>query len=239
MSFFWQGLQQAWHLIVTGDPSLRQITWVTIKVAVVSTVISLLVGLPIGLLLGLGRFRGRHAGLTLANAGLMLPPVIVGLVLSLLMFPEAPLGRFQLLFTLHGVYVAQTVLALPVVIALTSSAVRAVPSGLFAQARAFDASSVQLWLLALGEARIGIFTAVIAAVGSALSEVGAVVLVGGNIQGDDQTLASAALFYVNAGHYAEGMAIGIILLGFILLITAALTYAQHRSRQPLRIRPSS
>jgi tungstate transport system permease protein len=239
VSFFWQGLQQAWHLIVTGDANLRHLTWITIKVAAVSTGVSLLLGLPIGLALGLGRFRGRSTGLTFANAGLMLPPVVVGLVLSLLMFPAAPLGRFQLLFTLRGVYVAQTVLGLPIVIALTSSAVRAVPAGLFTQARAFDANVVQLWWLALREARIGVFTAAIAAVGSALSEVGAVVLVGGNIQGDDQTLASAALQQVNAGHYADGMAIAIVLLGMILIVTAALTVAQQRSRRSLRIRTSS
>lgn len=239
MDFLWQGFREAWHLIVTGDPNLRRLTWVTVKVAFVSTVISLLLGLPLALTLGLGRFRGRHLGLTVANAGLMLPPVVVGLVLSLLMFPAAPLGRFQLLFTLHGVYVAQTVLAFPIVVALSSAAVRAVPEGLFAQARAFNAGTLQIWWLALREARIGILTAVIAAIGSALSEVGAVVLVGGNIEHDDQTLASAALEQINAGHYATGMAIGIILVGLMLIVTAILTIAQQRSGRPLRIRAAS
>jgi tungstate transport system permease protein len=239
MSFFWQGVRGAWHLIITGDPNLRHITWITLKVATVSTVAALVIGLPIGLALGLGRFRGQRAGLTLANVGLMLPPVVVGLVLSLLMFPDAPLGRFQLLFTLRGVYVAQIVLAVPIVVALTGSAVRAVPPGLFNQARAFDAGRLQIWGLALRESRIGILTAAIAAVGSALSEVGAVVLVGGNIEGDDQTLASAALQQVNAGHYADGMAIAIILLGLILVVTAALTVAQRRAGQPLRWRAAS
>jgi tungstate transport system permease protein len=237
MSFLWQGFREAWHLIITGDPHLRQLTWVSIKVAAVSTAVALLIGLPIGLALGLGRFRGRRLGLTIANAGLMLPPVLVGLVLSLLMFPQAPLGRFHLLFTLRGVYVAQAALALPLVIALASASVQAVPPGLFTQARAFGARRLQVWVLALHEARIGILTATIAAVGSALSEVGAVVLVGGNIQDDDQTLASATLQEVQAAHYATAMAIGIILLGLILLITAALTIAQQRPAQ-IRIRAS-
>lgn len=238
MSFLWQGLRQAWHLIVTGDAHLRELTWISVKVAAVSTAISLLIGLPIGVALGLGRFRGRRLGLTLANAGLMLPPVLVGLVLSLLMFPQAPLGRFRLLFTLHGVYVAQTALALPIVVALGSASVQAIPPGLFAQARAFGAATPQIWALALREARIGVLTATIAAVGSALSEVGAVVLVGGNIQGDDQTLASATLQEVQSAHYANAMAIGIILTGLILIITAALTLAQQRSGRPVRIRAS-
>jgi tungstate transport system permease protein len=169
----------------------------------------------------------------------MLPPVLVGIALSLLMFPEAPLGRYHLLFTLRGVYVAQTVLALPIVIALTSSAVRAVPAGLFVQARAFDARTWQIWLLALREARIGVVAGAIAAVGSALSEVGAVILVGGNIQNDDQTLASAAIQEVGAGHYATAMAIGIVLLGLILLITAALTIAQQRDGRIRHVRAPS
>jgi tungstate transport system permease protein len=239
VKFIWRGLRQGWHLVITGNPYIRHVTWVTIEVALVSTLIALVIGLPLGLGLGLGRFRGRQLALTLANFGLVLPPVMVGLVLSLLMFPEAPLGRFHLLFTLRGVYIAQTVLAVPIVVALTSSAVRAVPPGLLDQARAFDAGRVQVWGLALRESRIGILTAVIATVGSALSEVGAVVLVGGNIVGADQTLASATIQAVDAGDFAGAMAIGIILLGFILIITAALTFIQQRSGITVQFRASS
>jgi tungstate transport system permease protein len=151
-------------------------------------------------------------------------------VLSLLMFPAAPLGSLHLLFTLKGVIVAQTILALPVIVALTAAAVRALPEGLLAQARALGANTAQVWLLALREARIGVLAATIAAVGSALSEVGAVVLVGGNIEGSTQTLASAALEQVDAGHYAQGMAIGMILLGLILILASALTVIQLGGR---------
>lgn len=239
MKFLWDGVRQALDLIAHGDHNLLRLTWVTLEVAGVSTAIALVIGLPIGLVLGLGRFRGRRIGRTLSNAGLGLPPVVVGLVLALLMFPRAPLGRWHLLFTLKGVFVAQTVLALPIVVALSSAAVQAVPGGLLAQARAFDAGTLQVWALALREARIGILAATIACVGSALSEVGAVVLVGGNIQGVDQTLASAALQEVDAGHFSQGVAIGIILLGLILFITALLTVAQQRGDAPIRIRASS
>jgi tungstate transport system permease protein len=113
-----------------------------------------------------------------------------------------------------------------VIAALTAAAVRSLPPGLLAQARALGAGTAQVWLLALREARIGVMAATIAALGSALSEVGAVVLVGGNIEGSTQTLASAALEQVNAGHYAEGMAIGMILIGLILILMAALTAIQ-------------
>jgi tungstate transport system permease protein len=239
MNFLWDGVRQAWHLIVSGNPYLWRVTWVTLKVAGVSTVVSLVIGLPIGLTLGLGKFRGRRAAVALANFGLVLPPVVVGLVLALLMFPLAPLGRFRLAYTLHGVYVAQTVLSLPILIALTSSAVQAVPTGLRDQARAFGAGRLAVGVLAVREARIGILTATIAAAGSALSEVGAVVLVGGNIEGRDQTLASAALEQVNAGNYSASVAIGIILLGLMLIIIAALTFAQQREQRSVRIRPPS
>lgn len=227
MEFFWAGIRQAWHLIINGDPYLRHVTWVTLKVAFVSTTIALVIGVPIGLALGLGRFPGRRLALAIANVGFVLPPVLIGLVLYLLMYPAAPLGRFHLIYTLRGVYVAQTVLALPIVVALSSSAVQAVPAGLLAQARAFGAGTIQVWGLALREARIGILTAAIATVGSALSEVGAIVLVGGNIQGRDETLASAALSQVAGADYVEAVAIGIVLLGLMTLIIAALTFAQQ------------
>jgi tungstate transport system permease protein len=235
VTFFFDGFQQAWDLIWSGNPELLQLIKVTLQVVAVSTGVSLLVGLPIGLALALGRFRGRGALVVLANTGFALPPVVVGLILALLMFPQAPLGRFDLLFTMKGVFIAQTCLALPLMVALTISAVRDVVPGLLDQARAFGAGRIALAGLAAREARIGILAATIAAVGSGLSEVGAIVLVGGNIRGYDQTLASAALESVGAGRYAEGMAIGIILLGLIVLLTAALTWLQY-GRDPRRRR---
>jgi tungstate transport system permease protein len=239
VEFLWDGLRQAWHLIITGDPYLRQVTWVTLKVAFFSTTVALVIGVPLGLVLGLGRFRGRGLALVLVNVGFVMPPVLIGLVLYLLMFPAAPLGRLHLIYTLHGVYLAQTVLAFPIVVALTSAAVQAVPVGLLAQARAFGAGTIQVGGLALREARIGVLTAAIATVGSALSEVGAIVLVGGNIQGRDETLASAALAQVAGANYAEAVAIGIILLGLMTLVIAALTFAQQRNQTGFRFRASS
>jgi tungstate transport system permease protein len=228
MEFLWNGLRHGVTLITHGDAYIVHLTLVTLWVGAFSTVVALILGLPAGLALGLGRFRGRRIGLILGNAGLGLPPVMVGLVLSLLMFPAAPLGGLHLLFTLKGVLVAQTILALPIVVALTAAAVQGVPAGLLAQARVFGAGTRQVWGLALREARVGVMAATIAALGSALSEVGAVVLVGGNIEGSDQTLASAALEQVDAGHFAQGVAIGIVLLGLILVLAAALTLVQQR-----------
>jgi tungstate transport system permease protein len=182
---------------------------------------------PIGVSLGVGRFRGRRIGLALANAGLGLPPVVVGLFLFLLMLQQSPLGRFHLLYTVKGVIVAQTVLALPLVIAFTASAVQAVDPVLLDQARALGASRPALGALAVREARLGVVAACIAALGTTLSEVGAVVLVGGNIQGQTSTLATAVLLTISSGQYDVGIAYGTILLGIILILAAALTVVQY------------
>lgn len=228
MHFIWAGLREAVDLILHDNGELRHILWVTLHVGVVSTILAALIGLPLGLLFGLGRFRGRRVGLALLNAGLGLPPVVVGLVVALFLFRGAPLGGLELIYTVNGMIFAQTILALPVVAAFSATAVGAVPGALIDQARALHASRARVAALALREARVGVIGALIAAFGSALSEVGAVVLVGGNIHGDTQTLASAVLVEVSAGEYGTAIAIGIVLLGLIVVCGALLTVLQQR-----------
>ena len=238
MEFLWDGLRQAVDLLLSGDDQVLDIVGVTLRMAFWSTLLALAAGLPLGLLLGLGRFRGRGGALALVNAGMGLPPVIVGLVVALLLFRGAPLGGLDLLYTLNGVILAQAVLAFPIVAALTASAVQSLPDGLLDQARAFGASRTAVAALALREARIGVLAATIAAAGSAFAEVGAVVLVGGNIQGETQTLASAVLVRVSAGEYGTAIALGILLLGLVLLLAAALTAIQQRQARTVLGRPS-
>jgi tungstate transport system permease protein len=217
-AFLLDGVRQAIDLLAHGDHDVLVIVGVTLRLALWSTLLALAIGLPLGLALGLGRFRGRRVALAFVNAGLGLPPVVVGLVVALLLFRGAPLGGLELLYTLNGVILAQTLLALPLVAALTAAAVQALPGGLLEQARAFGASRAQVAALALREARVGVLAATIAAMGSAFAEVGAVVLVGGNIDGETQTLASAVLVRVSAGEYGRAIALGTILLGIILLL---------------------
>ena len=238
MEFLWDGLRQAIDLLISGDDRVLGIVGVTLRMAFWSTLLALAAGLPLGLLLGLGGFRGRGSALALVNAGMGLPPVIVGLVVALLLFRGAPLGGLNLLYTLNGVILAQAVLAFPVVAALTASAVQSLPDGLLDQARAFGASRTAVAALALREARIGVLAATIAAAGSAFSEVGAVILVGGNIEGQTQTLASAVLVRVSAGEYGTAIALGILLLGLVLLLAAALTAIQQRQPRTVLGRPS-
>jgi tungstate transport system permease protein len=238
VEFLLDGLRQAVDLLAGGDETVLGIVGVTLRMAFWSTLLALAAGLPLGLLLGLSRFPGRDAALAVVNASMGLPPVVVGLVVALLLFRGAPLGGLNLLYTLNGVIVAQAVLALPVVAALTASAVQSLPEGLLDQARAFGASRGAVAVLALREARIGILAATIAAAGSAFAEVGAVVLVGGNIDGQTQTLASAVLVRVSAGEYGTAIALGLILIGIILVLAAALTAMQQRRVRVVIGRPS-
>jgi tungstate transport system permease protein len=240
MRLLWEEFQRAVPLIWGGNDYILSVTWVTIRVALISTGIALVLGLPLALALGLGRFRGRRALQILANASLGLPPVIAGLVLFLLFIPQGALGSLHLVFTLKAVYVAQTVLALPYVVALTAAAIQGLPPGLLGQARVLGAGRGQLCGLALREAKIGVLAAVIAALGSTLSEVGAVVIVGGNVHGYDQTLASAVLEQVNSASYTNAVAIGIVLMLLILLLLGVLTVLQQREGGiGLRFRPSA
>lgn len=228
MHLLWAELRLAFHLIFTGNPFLVSIITFTLEVALIATVAASVIGLPIGLAIGLGRFRGRGVLHALANASLGLPPVLVGLVLFLLFIPAGPLGSLQLLLTKQAVYIAQTILALPYVVALSAAAVQGLPQGLLAQARALGAGRLELSALALREARIGVMAAVLAALGSALAEVGAIVIVGGNVYGFDQTLASAALYEADAAHYADALAVGIVLIALILIVMCGVGLLQQQ-----------
>jgi tungstate transport system permease protein len=228
MRLIWDELRVAVPMIWHGNPYLLSVIWFTLQVAAVATAIATAIGLPIALALALGRFPGRQFLRTLANASLALPPVLVGVMLYLLMSPQAPLGSLRLIWTKEAVFIAQTILALPFIVALGAAAIQALPNGLLTQARLLGAGRRQLCILALREARIGVIAAVIAALGTSLSEVAAVSILGGNIYGYDQTLASATLFEVDGAHYADGVAIAILLIAMILILMCGLGLLQQQ-----------
>jgi tungstate transport system permease protein len=155
---------------------------------------------------------------------------VVGVGLLLLLLPQGALGSLRIEFTLRAVYVAQAILALPYIVALTPAAIQALPPGLLAQARALGAGRVQLSVLALREAKVGVIAAVIAALGATISEIGAVVIVGGSFQGSDETLASALMDQFNyTGHDPLATAIALLLLALILVLAGVLTVIQQRT----------
>lgn len=213
----------------TVDVGLR-----TLRIGFESTAIAAMAGVPAGIVLGLGRFRGRGSALATFNAGLRFPPVALGLLLWLLMWPDSqwgggPLGGLGWIYTMNAVILAQALLALPVIVALTTAAVQAVPSGLLAQARAYGAGSWAVAALAAREARVGVLAALIAALGTAMSSVGAVLVVGSQINAS--TLPSAALTTWNGGGSdALAAAYGAVMLGLFLIVAAVLTIVQHGER---------
>lgn len=228
MGLLWSELRAAVPMILHGNPTLFTVIGFTLQVAVVATLVATVIGLPIGLAIGLGRFRGVQVARVLANASLALPPVLVGAFLFVLFLPQAPLGSLHLIWTKRVVFIGQTILALPYIVALTAAAVQGLPPGLLTQARLLGARRRQLWTLALREARIGVMAALIAALGTSLSEVAAVAILGGNIYGYDQTLASATLYEVDGSSYADAVAIAIVLLGLILILMCGLGLLQHQ-----------
>ena len=231
MGYLWDQLRLALPLLTHADPTVTEITWVTIKIALIATGSALLVGLPIALALGTGSFRGRRALIVLADASLALPPVVVGVVVLIITLPGAPLGGLRIEFTLTDVYAAQAILALPYVVALGTAAFQGLPGELLDQARLLGAGRFQVAALALREARIGVLAATIAALGTALAEIGAVVIVGGNVEGYDQTLGSAMLQQVNdLADYPTAIALAIVLLAVILGLTGVLTVLQQGRR---------
>ncbi len=228
MHLIWEELRVALPMIWHGNPYLLSIIWFTLQVAAVATASATVIGLPIALALALGRFPGRQFLRMLANASLVVPPVLVGAILYVLMSVQAPLGSLRLIWTREAVFIAQTILALPFIVALSAAAIQALPEGLLSQARLLGAGRLQVSILALREARIGVIAAIIAALGTALSEVAAVSIIGGNIYGYDQTLASATLFEVDAAHYADAVAIAIVLIVMILILMCGLALLQQQ-----------
>jgi tungstate transport system permease protein len=233
MHAIWLDLTNALPLIFDGNPQLYSVIWFTLQVAAVATAIACLIGIPIGTVIGLGRFRGRGVVRLLANCSLALPPALVGAVLFVLLSGRGPLASLELVYTKRVVFIAQTILALPYTVALTIAAIQALPNGLLDQARRLGAGRLALATLAVREARVGIFAAMIAALGSALSEVAAITIVGGNVYGYNQTLASATLYEVNGANYPDALAIGIVLMVLIILLLGGLSFFQQQASAPL------
>jgi tungstate transport system permease protein len=235
MHLLWEDLRAAVPLIWSNNHYVLNVTWFTLQVAFVAVSIAAVIGLPLAVIIGLGRFRGVRVLKIIVNAGLALPPVVVGFILFLVLVGQGPLGALGLNDTRRAVFIAQTILALPYVIALGSAAVQSVPSGLLDQARLLGASRTKVGILALREARVQVIAALLAALGTALAEVGAIVVVGGNVYGYDQTLASATLFEANAGMYEYAIAIAIVLMILIVIVMGGASLLQHRRTPRVRV----
>ena len=224
-----RSLEQALRLIAAGDANLAAIIALSLRVTGVALLISTLSGVSLGVVLGLARLRLRGLVTTLLYTGMGLPPVVVGLFVYLLLSRSGPLGAWGWLFTPRAMIAAQTVIAFPVVAGLTMTAVQSVDPGLRLQVRALGATPRQEAWAVLMEARVGVVAAIVAAFGSIISEVGAVMLVGGNIAGKTRVLTTAIVLETRQGDFSLALALGVILLALAFAANLLLLRLQGRS----------
>jgi len=222
---------EAWRLLITGDHDVYEIALRTILITGTSTFIATIVGLPIGLFIALGRFPGQRALVSLANAGMGIPPVVAGLVVAILLWRSGPLGALGLIYTPAAMVLAQSLIATPIVIAVTVGAVMALSPTLHLQIRAMGAGALHhAWLVAR-EARLPLLVAVMAGFGGVVSEVAASMMVGGNLSGETRVLTTAAVLEVSRGNFGTALALGLILLALVMAVALVMTIVQARMRR--------
>lgn len=228
MDLLLDAIREAVRLLRTGDGEVYSITLRTASITGASTLVAALVGLPLGLGIALGRFPGQRALLAIANAGTGLPPVVAGLLVAVLLWRSGPLGGLGLIYTPWAMVIAQALIATPLVVSFAAAGVMGLSPALHLQIRAMGAGKTQyLWLVAR-EARLTLFVAVMAGFGGVVSEVGAAMMVGGNLAGETRVLTTAAVLEVNRGNFGTALALGLILLLFVVIVSAMLTTAQAR-----------
>lgn len=224
------GLRRALSLLVHLDPEVLGITALSLRISATATLLSLLVGISAGVAVALSRFPGKRLVVSLVNTGMGLPPVVVGLFVSILLWRSGPLGALGLLYTPTAIVLAQAVIATPIVMGITVSAVQSLPPALHTQILALGATRAQgLWLL-VKEARLPLMAAVMAGFGGVISEVGASIMVGGNIRGSTRVLTTATVMEVGRGNFEVAIALSLILLAASLGVNYLLTVIQQRER---------
>jgi tungstate transport system permease protein len=229
MGLFWQGILEAARLILRGDRDLLEIARLSLVVSTIATSLSLAVGVPLGAWIGLRRFPGRSLIVSLVNTGMGLPPVVVGLFVTIALWRGGPFGSLEMLYTPAAIVLAQWIIALPVVVGLTIAAVQHVDPRLPQQLLGLGASRAQLLLLLLREARLPLLAAVMAGFGAVISEVGASLMVGGNILHHTRVLTTATVLETAKGNFEIAIALGLILLALSFAVNLLLTLLQQRS----------
>lgn len=210
------------------DSEIWQITFLSLQVSALATIISLSIGLPFGTWLALGNFRGRSFMLSLVNTGMALPPVVVGLIVAITLWRSGPLGDLKLIYTPVAIIIAQTIISAPVVTGLTAAALEAIDPRLQQQLLGLGASRAQMIWLLWREARLPLLAALMAGFGSVISEVGASMMVGGNIKGQTRVLTTAIVLETGKGEFQNALALSALLLVITYLINLALTLIQQR-----------
>lgn len=227
MELIFDSLREAIRLLLSGDAYVREILWLSLRVSGSAVLLGVAIGLPIGVALALSRFRGRTLAVALVHTGFALPPVVVGLLVYMLLSRAGPAGELALLFTPAAMVIAQALLAAPYVAGISLAAVQAVPHDVRLQARALGAGRTRALLTHVREARLGLGAAVVAGFGAVLSEVGAVMMVGGNIRGETRVMTTAIVLETRRGNFGAALAFGLVLLLLAFAVNLLLTRAQQ------------
>jgi tungstate transport system permease protein len=230
MQMILDGLREAFRLLVTLDPEVVRIVVLSLKVSGIATLVALLVGLSGGVALAFLRFPGRNIVVAAVNTGMGVPPVVVGLFVSILLWRNGPLGALELLYTPAAMIVAQVVIATPIIMGISLAALQALPEKLRWQAVGLGASRLQaVWIL-VREARLPLLAGVMAGFGGVISEIGASIMVGGNIKGYTRVLTTATVMETSRGNFEIAIGLGILLLLLTFGVNATLTKIQQRER---------
>ena len=230
MGLLWDALGEAIRLLGGGDPDTWEIILRSLQISRCATAIAFAVGVPLGMLLAFGRFPGRGPAHAAVNTGMGMPPVVVGLLLTVLLWRAGPLGALDLLYTPAAMGLAQAVIALPLVASISAAALQQVDPDFRVQMEALGASRARaLWTVVV-EARLPLLAAVMAGFGAVISEVGAAMMVGGNIQGQTRVLTTAIVLETSKGNFDLALALGLILLALVYAINLTLTWIQQRGR---------
>lgn len=231
MNFILEGIRKGFLLIAKLDAEVLAILKLSLFVSLSATAIAVCIGLPLGSIIALKKFPFKKMVIALINTGMGLPPVVVGLVVILLLARSGPLGFLQWLYTPKGMIVAQVIIATPIIAGLSLASVQSIEPRFYQQILALGANTKQaLWIL-LKEIRLSILAAVIAGFGSVISEVGAVMMVGGNIKGQTRVLTTAIVLETQKGAFDIAIALGIILLTMSFIVNLALTFIQQNKER--------
>jgi len=228
MDLLLEGIRQALALLLAGDREVWAILLLSLQVSGSATLVSLGIGIPAGAALALARFPGRSLVVSAVNSGMGLPPVVAGLFVTIVLWRSGPLGGLEILYTPAAIIVAQAVIAAPIVTGITLAAVQSVPGEFRLQLLALGASRVQMVWVVLREARLPMLAAVMAGFGGVISEIGASMMVGGNVKGQTRTLTTAMVLETGKGNFEVAIALALLLLVLVFLVNWALTSIQQR-----------
>jgi len=230
MDLIYEGIKKAFWLIITLDPEVMGITFLSLKVSGVATLISLVLGISSGTIVALTRFPGRKLAIGVINTGMGLPPVVVGLFVSIMLWRSGPLGFLGILYTPSAMIIAQMVIATPIVMGVSLAAMQNLPPKLRLQIKALGATRLQMIWIMIKEAKLPLLAAIMAGFGGVISEVGASIMVGGNIKGYSRVLTTATVMETSRGNFDVAIALSIILLLLAYVINLVLTHVQQRER---------